>query len=270
MIITTQNEWQFYIANEVNDLLKPLSYQTGINFFSHVRIHLDGSRTDLTNQPDINRNYYDPKLKLFEQYLPETNYVESSDAIYLGDPENDPTVQMMKDIGNATHVFSYVDEHALYTDIFNFAMPTNTKDPFEKYMENLPAIKVFQYDFLSKMEKSLNVGRQKRIVLPAITNIYEEDGFILGPDEDLDWSNFPRSKKIFIGNGAALTVNEFLACKELHNGNSPSRIAIIMGKSVRYINKLLFSSQQKLNAKDTYHLVSILHKLVVFTKRCVF
>ena len=268
MIITRQNEWQFHMASEVNDILKPLSAQTGINFFSHVRIYNDGSRTDLTNQPDINLNYYDPKLKLFEQYIPETSCIESSDAIYLGDPENDPTVQMMKAIGNATYVFSYIDQHEFYTDVFNFAMPKDTQNAFEKYMENLPAIKIFQYDFLFKMGKILNVGKQKRIILPAKTVVYEEKGLILGVDKDLDWNDFPREKKILIGNGVALTVNEFFACKELYNGNSPQRIALIMSKSVRYVNKLLLSSQRKLNAKDTYHLVSILHKLIVFTRRC--
>jgi DNA-binding CsgD family transcriptional regulator len=231
----------------------------------------DGSRTDLTNRADINEKYYNPQLKLFEVYTPEANAENiKSDFLYLGNPGNDPTIQMMKETGDSTHVLSMIDKRDEFIDVFNFGMPTNTKHPMESYMRGFSGLKLFVSDFLLNFNKKIDLKKDERIILAEIKKPLSEDIVIKGLLQKIDHYVLDEKfyinqlKKIYIGNNIWLTNSEFKTCYLLFHGFNPRKISQILTVSDRFVRKNLTRICDKLHVNDNYHMLFKLRSMFIF------
>lgn len=264
------------LSDDIAQFISPIE-KFGINFFSHCRLYPDGSRTDLTNLPDINKKYYCPKLKLFEVYTPEANSENiNSDFIYLGNPENDLTIQMMRETNNVTHVLSMIDKRSNSTDVFNFGMPKEAAQPLESYMRGFSALKLFVSDFLINFEKKITLDKNDRILIDSPHNITNENIVITGLlkriesyilDED---KYINKLKKIYIGNDIWLTNSQFRIIYLLHHGFHPHKISDILSISKKSVNKHLSQICFRIDANDNYHLLSTLREKFIFSDSVVF
>ncbi|MDA0910961.1 MAG: hypothetical protein O2809_05325 [Proteobacteria bacterium] len=270
MIEIKHPEYFHSLSQDVDSFMSPIK-KYGINFFSHARIYKDGTRTDLTNSADINEKYYNPATKLFEVYTPEAQ-VDSitSDFIFLGNPKDDPTLEMMRQVNNSTHVLSMIDKNNDYTEVFNFGMPEETESPISKYMNEFNTLKLFISYFLLTFESKIILPEKDRIQIKVNNKINDElkiegllkkiDHYVL--DNEIYLSNL---KKVYIGNGVWLSNVEFKTVYLLYHGFNPSKIASILGVSLRCVNKHLSSACWKTSSCDNYHLLHVLKNLFIFS-----
>jgi hypothetical protein len=269
-MITVQHPNYFHsVSASLLEHSKKLTTQQ-INFFSHCRLLQDGKRMDFSTNSTINTEYYSPRNKLFEIYVPEASHDKiSANFIYIDGSTGDKTLEMMKSIADTTNTLSIIDKCDNYTDVFTFGLPSNIKDALNHHMSIMPVLKLYISDYLQDFKNQIHVGLQQPIIVPH-NNVgeiepYAISGILSAEDHDVLDADYIGLKNIYLGGGKSVTRQEFNALYLLFSGYEPEQISRIMVVSRRHTSKLLSAACKNIGVDNNYHLLSKIRKMMMFT-----
>ena len=257
------------VANEMQQICKPLLYATPINSFQFLRLFNDGYRIHLSTDPDWNELFFSKKLFHAAKLQQDPTSYQSGSFIWDHWSRDCPSYihcgKIAEDIFDHAHGLSIVQKNPSYTDIFDIAVSKKSSNTDEFYGANIDLLQKFCQYFLLTANKLISESEQNKFSFQPTCNqnqYYSQqeiakgliipDDFHITQKSDLYLKLTPREKQILAW---------------LFQGKTLVEIAIILGISLRTLEKVMPRLKTKLDCQSLFQLGSkltpIKHRLML-------
>lgn len=248
-------------ADDLIDICKPLERFMKINYFAHVNIDSKNNFTSLGKSPKFAEHYYRKGYYNVDVHLNDNQakeeYVVQDTVLHHGS-----TDELFKDCAEfkINNIFTILQRKENSIDAFHFASGENNPKINEKYLSNLPFLKLFIQSFKEKVlsDRTLRKAYDYKIAINTSSDGYlsgtNQSKYNLNTQEFLDALDINRFYLPHDQNNTYLSKRELECLYWLHLGKTAEEIAMILSITERTVRAHTNKIRSKLNCYTLYQL----------------
>jgi|GEM_PF-2835799 len=248
--IDFDNHIFFNLADEINQLIAPLSNYFGLNTFNYHKTFNDDSHIRLTNTPNWYRHYLKNRLYLQSIFeLPASNYYRN--RIIWSNIDTHNIIRQESDKFNINYGITLVEPCADGCEFYFLGTSTNDKNVINKYLSNFYLLDKFVANFHNAGAILFDKANPFRVK----ANDWQENPLKFNPVNNID-------KILFLASiyGYEFTRRELDCIPLLLRGYTAKQIGESLNISFRtvedYINQLKFKTKT-ISRNELLNLLSI-------------
>ncbi len=222
---------------DIQTICQPLFDTLDLNFFAYTKFDKTKSAVQMLHTHQEWHDYYiNKKFVSAVKFLPSGTHLW---ADYISTAQQD--AKQYFDLANG---LSIIRHYETYTELYAFAMPSDSKHALSFYFNNLDLLEKFNLYFKDKAQALLNPSEEKTTILYGCTK--QVAGSLT--DENAFLKSIEPTKYYFNINGKDrhLSKREVEIIRYLANGYSAKAIAELFEIAVRTVNHHIENIKAKL------------------------
>lgn len=246
-------------ATDVQTLLEPFIPQLRTIFFGWTRMYNDGSRANLTNNPEWVKHYYQQGHYNYSKCERHPSCYQEGFAIWDLWDKNSKAYQIAtkdaEDRFDIAHGVSIIKTHAEGCDIFDFAARKAEYTINTYYINHIHLFEQYIQHFYDKAKFLI-----KRAVCDRFTLNFDDDIDIYTEEPDLVIIPFANNNKSLLDLSQLRNISNPLTMREkeclewLVKGKTAHEMALILGISKRTSEKHIEKIKEKLGCYTLFQL----------------
>lgn len=253
------------IQDDIRQLLSPLSH-IGIVHFSHVRRWADHSYSLFTSDPEFSVRFV--KDKFYKKVFGAKANQYQSGVVFMDDLDDylDFIIKTSIEIGHYKPDILITEVEQTHTDFYWFGTPADRKHVHTFYINHIAMLKSYIQYFNTAAKRLLTKVYSHRLindeagddVTPLVSKTLQE-----AHCQDIKNNQLVYHHLFSYAAMHQFTPKELSCAALLCEGLAAKEIAVKLSISSRTVEKHILSLRQKMRARNTLHLVTMLLKAPV-------